>query len=462
MSRTLLLSLLFAAPVALLAESATPSIGYAGAPTDHNGQNCSTCHNSFGAANTDTRGSLTADITSYNPGVQQTIRIVVQHPQAQRWGFQITIRGVSDETQSAGDFSLSNSVQVVCDDGSRFGAAPPCSTPGIKEYAEHTNAPRTATGASFEFDVVWTPPTNEIGNLHLYISAVAADGDSTVAGDRVYTLTRTLPATGACSIPGRPTLQTAYNAASYLPQFSSNALVQIKGLGFQVAGRTRSVGLGDISNNSFPTVLSCVSVLVSGPGIPQPGALLPILYVQTDYINAQMPEFSGTGPVMLTVIINPGKPNEQRSDVATLTALQPFAPAFITFANSTSIAAEDAVAFTIIASPSVVPGARPAHPGEIVSLFGTGFGDTNPLVPAGQIDSGIANVTSPITVTIGSVTLSPSDVLYAGLSPQSISGLYQINVRIPASTPAGDIPVTITMMNGAQTTQSGATIPVQP
>jgi uncharacterized protein (TIGR03437 family) len=186
------------------------------------------------------------------------------------------------------------------------------------------------------------------------------------------------------------------------------------------------------------------------------------LYVQTDYINAQMPEFSGTGPVMLTVIINPGKPNEQRSDVATLTALQPFAPAFITFANSTSIAAEDAVAFTIIASPSVVPGARPAHPGEIVSLFGTGFGDTNPLVPAGQIDSGIANVTSPITVTIGSVTLSPSDVLYAGLSPQSISGLYQINVRIPASTPAGDIPVTITMMNGAQTTQSGATIPVQP
>src|SRR5271166_5627697 len=103
MSRILLLSLLLTAPIALLAESAMPSIGYAGAPADHNGQDCSTCHNSFGAANSDSRGSLTADIVSYNPGVQQTIRIMVQHPQAQRWGFQITIGAVSDETQSAGD-----------------------------------------------------------------------------------------------------------------------------------------------------------------------------------------------------------------------------------------------------------------------------------------------------------------------------------------------------------------------
>jgi uncharacterized protein (TIGR03437 family) len=162
---------------------------------------------------------------------------------------------------------------------------------------------------------------------------------------------------------------------------------------------------------------------------------------------------------MLTVIINPGKPNELRSDVGTLTALQPFAPAFFVFGTSTSIAAEVAGTSTIIANPAVVPGARPAHPGEIVSLFGTGFGATNPSVPAGQLDSGIANLTNSITVMIGSVTLSSSDVLYAGLSPGSISGLYQINVRIPASTPSGDIPVTITI-NGAQT--QSATIPVQP
>jgi uncharacterized protein (TIGR03437 family) len=50
-------------------------------------------------------------------------------------------------------------------------------------------------------------------------------------------------------------------------------------------------------------------------------------------------------------------------------------------------------------------------------------------------------------------------VLYAGLSPGSISGLYQFNVRIPAGTPSGNVPVTIAI--GGISTQSGVTIPVQ-
>lgn len=457
MSRIILFSLLLAVPAALLAESAKPSIGYTGAPTDHNGQDCSTCHSTYAPANSDTTGSVTANITSYNPGVQQLIRIVVAHPQAQMWGFQLTIRSVSNQTQSAGDFSPSGSnVQVVCNDGSQFGSAPPCNA--LTEFSEHMNAPRTATGAGFEFDVMWSPPESEIGDLEVYVSAVAANGDGTAAGDRVYTLTRVISATGGCSITKQPTLTTAINAGSFQAAFSSNAMVAIKGLGFQEASRTRSVGLGDITNNSFPTILSCVSVQVTGPGVPQP-VLLPISYVQTDQINAQMPAFSGTGPVLLTVIINPGKPNQLESDVATLNALQAFAPAFFLFGTSNNIAAEVAGTGTIIADTSVVPGATAAQPGQIISLFGTGFGSTSPSVPAGQLDSGIANLTNPITVTIGSVTLSSSDVLYAGLAPGSISGLYQINVRVPASTPAGDIPVTITI--GGFQTQSGATIPVQ-
>lgn len=432
-----------------------PSIGYTGAPTDHNGQDCSTCHSSFGPAVSNS-AALTANITSYNPGVQQTLHILVQNAQAQRWGFQITIRSVSDETQSAGDYSAAASVQVVCDNGSRFGVAPPCNA--MREFAEHVAAPRTATGAGFEFDVPWNPPESEIGDLHVYISAVAADGDGSPAGDHVYTLTRTISSAGGCSISKKPTLTTAVNAGSFQSSFSSNGMIAIKGQGFQVASRTRIVGQGDIINNAFPTVLSCVSVQVTGPGVPQP-VLLPISYVQADQINAQMPAFSGTGPVMLTVIINPGKPNELRSDVATLNGLQAFAPAYFLFGTSTNIAAEVAGTGTIIADQSVVPGASSAHPGQIISLFGTGFGDTSPSVPAGQIDAGIANLTNSITVMIGSVTLSSVDVLYAGLAPGSISGLYQFNVRVPASTSAGEIPVAITI--GGVQTQAG-TIPVQP
>src|ERR1700737_1082322 len=100
MSRLLALLLLVVAPVALLAEGSRPSLGYTGAPADHNGQNCSSCHSGSSSSS----GSLTVNIGDYNPGIQQMLRIVVQDSQAATWGFQITIRQVSNKTQSAGDF----------------------------------------------------------------------------------------------------------------------------------------------------------------------------------------------------------------------------------------------------------------------------------------------------------------------------------------------------------------------
>jgi len=154
-----LLPVLF--PLILVAERVTPSIGFAGAPTDHNGQTCVTCH----ASNGDTRGSLTVTVGDYTPSKPQLITIVVQHPTAGRAGFQITIRQVSDETKTAGAFTPGDPVQDRCDDGSQFGLPGPCN--GQREFAEHINAPTMVNGA-FEFDVQWTPPNQEVGDLHVY------------------------------------------------------------------------------------------------------------------------------------------------------------------------------------------------------------------------------------------------------------------------------------------------------
>ena len=453
-------AILLLVPIGLIAETAMPSIRFTGAPAD-GGQNCSTCHSSFGAANSDTSGSLAVTVTDYTPGASQLIHIKVQHPQASVWGFQMTIRAVTDETLEAGTMSLVNNVdpvQVRCDDGSRFGSIAPCTGNNTREFAEHSNAPRTSTGAGFEFFVSWIPPANELGDIRVYVAAVAADGSGTAAGDRVYTSVTTISAVGSCGLTNRPTLQTVVNGASFQPPFSSNAMISIFGLGFQVPGRTRGVGLGDIVNNSFPTVLGCVSVLVTGAGFPAQGVLLPIAYVQRDQINAQAPVFSGTAPVNLTVILNAGKQNELRSDVGTITP-QPFAPAFFLIPNSKTIAAQIAGTSITVADPALVKGARPAKPGELVTLYATGFGATNPSVPVGQLATSAATLTNQIMVTIGGTTLASQDVQYAGLSPGSIGGLYQFNVRVPMSTPDGDIPVTI-VIGGAQTL-AGTTIPVQ-
>ena len=81
-----------------------------------------------------------------------------------------------------------------------------------------------------------------------------------------------------------------------------------------------------------------------------------------------------------------------RTAVATVNSLQPFAPAFFVFPNSTSVAAEQAGTGTLVANSSLVAGASPAKAGDIVSLFATGFGDTNPLVASGQLATGIATL----------------------------------------------------------------------
>ena len=79
-------------------------------------------------------------------------------------------------------------------------------------------------------------------------------------------------------------------------------------------------------------------------------------------------------------------------------------------------------------------------------------------VPPGQLTTVADQVATPIQVTIGGKTLASSDVLYAGASPGLLAGLYQINVRVPSSTPDGD--ATVTLLIGGFQSQSGMTIPV--
>ncbi len=78
---------------------------------------------------------------------------------------------------------------------------------------------------------------------------------------------------------------------------------------------------------------------------------------------------------------------------------------------------------------------------------------------AGEIPGSVAPTREAVTVTVGGTTLAATDVLYAGVVPGSISGLYQINIRIPASTADGEIPVVLRV--GGQATQSNATLTVK-
>ena len=92
---------------------------------------------------------------------------------------------------------------------------------------------------------------------------------------------------------------------------------------------------------------------------------------------------------------------------------------------------------------SLVTPASPAEAGEVIILYGTGFGWVNPAVPSGMPapSSPPSATTIKPTVTIGG---EAAEVLFFGLTP-GFSGLYQLNVRMPLDVKSGDQHVVVSL-----------------
>ena len=428
-------------PIALLANSTQPFVMSTGAPGE---QTCLSCHNSF--ALNPPGGSVTVETTDYRPEIRQIVRIIVSHPEAIRWGFQMTARRANDGRQ-VGRFTPSDEIRVLCPPSATAG---PCNN--VPEYATHgVNATAGGMNGARTYEVEWTPPSTDEGDVIFYVAATATNGNGLASGDRVYATTARIRANAFCSLPNRPALTRVENGASFEPGFAPGGMVTLRGNALFQGGDFR---IAAPINGVFPKELNCIAVEIDGKRAP-------LTFVSPDQINVQAPADVATGPVQVRVIVNPGRPNEFRSDPATVNAL-PVAPAFFLFYNDRtprSIAARHAD-FSILGDPALIQGARPAQPGEVVLLYGSGFGKTNPNFDAGAIPPGQARLTDAVTVTIGGVILSAGDVKYAGLTPESISGLYQFNVRIPTTVADGDVPVSI-RIGGVSTPSTGAVIPVR-
>lgn len=91
-------------------------------------------------------------------------------------------------------------------------------------------------------------------------------------------------------------------------------------------------------------------------------------------------------------------------------------------------------------------------------IYATGEGQTNPagsdgLVTGSVLRRPLANV----AVTIGGVA---AEVLYAGSAPGLVSGLVQVNARVPATVAVGNsVPVVVTI--GGVASQAGVTMAVR-
>ena len=186
-------------------------------------------------------------------------------------------------------------------------------------------------------------------------------------------------------------------------------------------------GLGLASGNyvwnaDFPVSLNGTSVTIDN----KPAYLW---YVSPTQINLQAPDDPTTGAVTVTVTSPAG------TATSTVT-LAPYGPSFSLLGDGKHVAGQIALVgggYDLVGPAGLFPfSTRPVNPGEVLILYGAGFGPTTPVVPAGQLFSGAARTTTPVTITIGGV---PANVAFSGITE---AGLYQFNLTVPAGTGTGD------------------------
>jgi uncharacterized protein (TIGR03437 family) len=428
-------------PMAATAFSNGPPINRTGAAID-GGLTCTACHRTFAPANSGA-GRVSLAAVWYTPGVKQNLVVTVEDPGAQRWGFELTARLRSDETKPAGTFTpVDGMIRVVCDPDAR---AAPCN--GDKEFATQLAAStQEGTKVKGTFTIEWTPPATDVGEIVFYFAGNAADGNHTSAIDRIYT--NSLVIRPVCHLTAKPTVTAVVDAASFRPAIGSGALISIMGTGFSSSSGVFRAATSDLVGGKLDTTLGCVAVEIGGKRAP-------VFSLVGTQINAQAPQIDSSGAVNVQVILNPGTATELRSDVKTATA-QALAPALapaLFLIDSKNVAARDASNSYKVVGLEVA-----AAPGDILVIYGTGFGATNPAWGTGEFPTVASPCTGTPAIMIGGVTLQPADVLYAGAAGDA-PGFYQFNIRVPAGIPDGDAAVKITA--GGFSTQDGAVLSVK-
>ena len=241
---------------------------------------------------------------------------------------------------------------------------------------------------------------------------------------------------GAVPFSG-PEITSAVTVAGGSQNVAPNTWVVIKGS--NLSATTRAWLDSDFVNGQMPFQLDAVTASING----QPAI---VEYIDAGQMNILTPMNIGQGAVPLTIT------SSGVTSAPVYLSAQPVFPEFFLYAGTQYIAARHPDE-SLMGPTTLYPGlTTPAKPGEVVALFASGFGQTNPPIANGAV-SQYANLSPTPVVKIGGVV---AEVQFAGVvSP----GLYQFSVKVPDATPNGDNSVVITYQG--LSTAPGAMIPVQ-
>jgi len=226
------------------------------------------------------------------------------------------------------------------------------------------------------------------------------------------------------------------NGATFQPGIAPGAWITITGT--NLAATSRSWAGDDFVGATLPSQLDGVSVTIGGYQAA-------ISYISPTQINLQVPvEIPQASSIALQVNTPQGSASMSVQVAATSPGL---------FSLDGKYAVGQHTDYNLVAASGRFPGSSPAHPGETITLYGTGFGPTDPPVPGRQIPS---QPSPMVTLPVFRIGNQPAAVSFAGIIG---AGLCQFNVTIPAGLPSGDALVVAT--SAGASSQSGLYLTIQ-
>jgi uncharacterized protein (TIGR03437 family) len=254
-----------------------------------------------------------------------------------------------------------------------------------------------------------------------------------MAGGLLFTVTQ--PAAG----PPAPVVSAVENAASYAASaVSPGEIVTIFGSNMGPA----IPALYQLAGGSFPTSIAGTQVLFDGVAAP-------MLYTSRGQVSAMAP-YGLAGKNSTNVQVQFGAVS-----AAMTMPVQSATPGI--FSLDASGLGPGAI---LNQDFSINSGPNPAAKGDVVAIYCTGGGLTNPATVDGSITAStppLPRLTQDVSVTIGGFN---AKVDYSGGAPQSVAGLTQINAEVPSGvTPGSSVPVVVQI--GTARSQAGITMAVR-
>ena len=200
------------------------------------------------------------------------------------------------------------------------------------------------------------------------------------------------------------------NASDYSPgPFAPNSVLSV--FGSNLSWYTVALAPSSSTASTIATQLGGVAVYVDNWPAP-------MLYVSGPQINFLIPSNEIAGNVTVRVV------REGVTGPEVTIALVNAAPALFGVGTGFAIATH--------ADGTLLTDASSAQPGEIVVVYATGLGATEPNPDPGEIPETAAPMVSlsSLTVSLSGAVLPSYLIKYAGVTPGCV-GLYQLNIELP-------------------------------